>query len=141
VTDLSGNQPFAWPIRVYYEDTDAQGLVYYANYFKFMERARTEWIRSLGIEQDVMLNDERRCFVVVESQASFISPVRFNDELVATARMSSHTKATFMIEQNIYRMSLDGELLCKGTTKAAFINADTLKPLRLPAVLLEDPKL
>jgi acyl-CoA thioester hydrolase len=141
VTDLSGNQPFAWPIRVYYEDTDAQGLVYYANYFKFMERARTEWIRSLGIEQDVMLNDERRCFVVVESQASFISPGRFNDELVATARMSSHTKATFMIEQNIYRNSLDGELLCKGTTKAAFINADTLKPLRLPAVLLEDPKL
>ena len=141
MTDTSGNKPFAWPIRVYYEDTDAQGLVYYANYFKFMERARTEWIRSLGIEQDVMLNDERRCFVVVESQASFITPAKFNDELVATARMSEHTKATFMIEQNIYRKSLDGELLCKGTTKAAFIDADTLRPLRLPAVLLEDPKL
>jgi len=141
VTDSNGNQPFAWPIRVYYEDTDAQGLVYYANYFKFMERARTEWIRSLGIEQDVMLNDERRCFVVVESQASFIVPARFNDELVATARMSEHTRATFMIEQNIYRNSLDGELLCKGMTKAAFINADTLRPLRLPAVLLEDPKI
>ena len=135
------NTPFAWPIRVYYEDTDAQGLVYYANYFKFMERARTEWIRSLGIEQDVMLNDERRCFVVVESQASFITPAKFNDELVATARMSEHTKATFMIEQNVYRDSLDGELLCKGTTKAAFINADTLRPLRLPAVLLEDSNL
>jgi len=141
VTDSNANQPFAWPIRVYYEDTDAQGLVYYANYFKFMERARTEWIRSLGIEQDVMLNDERRCFVVVESQASFIVPARFNDELVATARMSEHTRATFMIEQNIYRNSLDGELLCKGMTKAAFINADTLRPLRLPAVLLEDPKI
>lgn len=141
VTDSNGNQPFAWPIRVYYEDTDAQGLVYYANYFKFMERARTEWIRSLGIEQDVMLNDERRCFVVVESQASFIVPAKFNDELVATARMSEHTRATFMIEQNIYRNSLDGELLCKGMTKAAFINADTLRPLRLPAVLLEDPKI
>ena len=141
MTDTSGNKPFAWPIRVYYEDTDAQGLVYYANYFKFMERARTEWIRSLGIEQDVMLNDERRCFVVVESQASFITPAKFNDELVATARMSAYTKATFMIEQNIYRNSLDGELLCKGTTKAAFINADTLRPLRLPAVLLEDPQL
>lgn len=140
MTDTSGKQPFVWPIRVYYEDTDAQGLVYYANYFKFMERARTEWIRSLGIEQDVMLNDERRCFVVVESHATFIAPGKFNDELIATARMSGHTKATFMIEQNIYRKSLDGELLCKGTTKAAFINADTLKPLRLPAVLFEDPK-
>jgi acyl-CoA thioester hydrolase len=140
VTDTSGTQAFVWPIRVYYEDTDAQGLVYYANYFKFMERARTEWIRALGIEQDVMLSEERRCFVVVETHASFISPARFNDELVATARMSEHTKATFMIEQNIHRLSIDGELLCKGTTKAAFIDADTLKPLRLPAVLFEDPE-
>jgi acyl-CoA thioester hydrolase len=140
VTDTSGPQAFVWPLRVYYEDTDAQGLVYYANYFKFMERARTEWIRALGIEQDVMLNEERRCFVVVETHASFISPARFNDELVATVRMSEHTKATFMIEQNIHRLSIDGELLCKGTTKAAFIDADTLKPLRLPAVLFEDPE-
>ena len=138
--DLNGKPPFAWPLRVYYEDTDAQGLVYYANYFKFMERARTEWIRALGIEQDVMLHDERRCFVVVETQAAFITPARFNDELVATARMSEHTRATFLIEQNIYRNSLDGELLCKGTTKAAFINADTLKPLRLPAALFEEAK-
>lgn len=138
--DLNGKPPFAWPLRVYYEDTDAQGLVYYANYFKFMERARTEWIRALGIEQDVMLHDERRCFVVVETQAAFITPARFNDELVATARMSEHTRATFLIEQNIYRSSLDGELLCRGTTKAAFINADTLKPLRLPAVLFEEAK-
>ena len=139
-TELNGNPPFAWPVRVYYEDTDAQGLVYYANYFKFMERARTEWIRALGIEQDVMLHDERRCFVVVETQAAFITPAKFNDELVATARMAEHTRATFLIEQNIYRDSLDGELLCRGTTKAAFINADTLKPLRLPAALFEEPK-
>lgn len=139
-TELNGNPPFAWPVRVYYEDTDAQGLVYYANYFKFMERARTEWIRALGIEQDVMLHDKRRCFVVVETQAAFITPAKFNDELVATARMAEHTRATFLIEQNIYRDSLDGELLCRGTTKAAFINADTLKPLRLPAALFEEPK-
>ena len=134
----TGRKPFVWPIRVYYEDTDAQGLVYFANYFKFMERARTEWIRALGIEQDVMLRDERRCFVVVETDASFIVPARVNDELVATARMKEHTRATFLIEQNIYRNSLDGELLCRGTTKAAFINADTLRPLRLPAALFEE---
>jgi len=139
-TDLNGEPPFAWPLRVYYEDTDAQGLVYFANYFKFMERARTEWIRALGIEQDVMLHDERRCFVVVETQAAFITPAKFNDQLVATARMSEHTRATFLIEQNIYRDSLDGELLCRGTTKAAFIDADTLRPLRLPAALFEEAK-
>lgn len=137
---MSGNKPFAWPIRVYYEDTDAQGLVYFANYFKFMERARTEWIRSTGIEQDVMLREERRCFVVIETNASFIAPARFNDELQATARVADHTRATFLIEQNIYRSSLDGELLCRGMTKVAFINADTQKPLRLPTALFEDSK-
>ena len=135
---MTETAPFQWPVRVYYEDTDAQGLVYYANYFRFMERARTEWIRAMGIEQDVLLRDERRCFVVIDTQASFISPARFNDMLVATARMSSHTGATFMIEQNIYRDSLDGELLCKGMTKAAYIDADTYRPRRLPDVLLKD---
>lgn len=138
--DTNGNQPFEWPIRVYYEDTDAQGLVYYANYFKFMERARTEWIRSLGIEQDAMLQNERRCFVVVDTQASFITPAKFNDQVVATARITECKRATFLIEQNIYRMSLDGELLCKGMTKAAYIDADTLRPLRLPDVITKDPK-
>ena len=132
------NPPFSWPIRVYYEDTDAQGLVYYANYFKFMERARTEWIRAMGIEQDVLLRDERRCFVVVDTQASFIIPAKFNDELMVTAAMAEHKRATFLIEQNIYRNDLDGELLCSGTIKAAFINADTYKPLRLPEALLKD---
>ena len=138
--DSNGNRPFEWPIRIYFEDTDAQGLVYYANYFKFMERARTEWIRSLGIEQDSMLRDERRCFVVVDTQASFVAPAKFNDQIVATARMTERKRATFMIEQNIYRSSLDGELLCKGMTKAAYIDADTLRPLRLPDVITEELK-
>jgi acyl-CoA thioester hydrolase len=70
---------FTWPVRVYYEDSDAQGLVYFANYFKFMERARTEWLRSLGVEQDVLLYEKRRFFVVVDTQADFLQPARFND--------------------------------------------------------------
>jgi len=129
---------FAWPVRVYYEDTDAQGVVYYANYFKFMERARTEWIRSLGIEQDRMLHDERRMFVVVESRAEFLVPARFNDELLVTAGLLDKARASFLIEQNIYRGGLDGELLCRGSTRAAFVNADTLKPVRLPESLFEE---
>jgi len=129
---------FAWPVRVYYEDTDAQGVVYYANYFKFMERARTEWIRSLGIEQDSMLRDQRRMFVVVESRAEFVIPARFNDELIVTAALLEKARASFLIEQNIYRGSLEGELLCRGTTRAAFVNADTLRPARLPESLFEE---
>jgi acyl-CoA thioester hydrolase len=116
-------RPFAWPVRVYYEDTDAQGLVYYANYFKFMERARTEWLRSLGVEQDVLMRKERRIFVVVDTKADFIEPARFNEELLVTAGLGDMTRASFMIEQNIFRNSLDGTLLCRGTIRAALLNA------------------
>ena len=131
-------QPFSWPVRVYYEDTDAQGLVYFANYFKFMERARTEWLRSLGVEQDVLMNDLRRYFVVIDTNAQFLKPAKFNDELIATARLADHTRATFLIEQNIYRDSLEGELLCKGMTKAAYVNADTQKAVRIPELLFKN---
>jgi acyl-CoA thioester hydrolase len=129
--------PFAWPVRVYYEDTDAQGLVYFANYFKFMERARTEWLRSLDVEQDKLLA-EKRCFVVVDTKAEFIKPAKFNEQLLATAALISRQRATFMIEQNIFRGSLAGDLLCRGTTRAAFINTETLKPVRLPDSLFKD---
>ena len=132
------DKPFAWPVRVYYEDSDAQGLVYYANYFRFMERARTEWIRALGIEQDVMLREDRRCFVVVETSARFIIPARFNERLQVTVEVSERGRATFVMQQRIYRESLDGELLCEATVKAACINADTNKPVRLPDVLMKD---
>lgn len=129
--------PFAWPIRVYYEDTDAQGVVYYANYFRFMERARTEWLRSLGVDQSNLLNVERKMFVVTESNAQFLSAARFNDEVVVTASLSSLTRATFTIEQNIYRDRLEGELLLRGLIKAAYLDADSLRPLRVPAHLFE----
>ncbi len=130
-------QPFEWLIRVYYEDTDAQGVVYYANYFRYMERARTEWLRSLGVDQSHMLNEERRMFVVTESNAKFLSPARFNDEVVVTARLSGLTRATFDIEQNIYLNSLDGKLLISGGVTAAFLNADTMRPMRVPADIFE----
>lgn len=132
------SKPFAWPIRVYYEDTDAQGVVYYANYFRFMERARTEWLRALGVDQVALMNEERRIFVVTETNAQFLVPARFNDEIVVTAGLAGMSRATFDIEQNIYRDSLDGELLLKGYVRAAYLNADTLRPTRVPASFFEE---
>ncbi len=129
---------FTWPIRVYYEDTDMQGVVYYANYFRFMERARTEWIRSLGLEQDEFLRDHRRLFVVVETQAEFRQPARFNDELVVTVELEERSRASFLLRQRIHRDSLAGELICEGSVRAACINADTSKPARLPDLLFEE---
>jgi len=127
-------QIFEWPIRVYYEDTDAQGVVYYANYFRFLERARTEWLRALGVDQVRMLQVERRIFVVVSTQAYFIAPARFNDEIVATATLAGLTRATFDIEQKIFRGSLQ---LLESSVKVALLDADTLKPQRVPRSLFE----
>jgi len=141
VADVSDTRPFQWPVRVYYEDTDAQGVVYYANYFRFMERARTEWLRALGVNQERMLNEERRMFVVTRTELNFIVPARFNDELIVTARLSGLGRATFDIEQVIYRESLDGTVCCRGGVRAAFLNADTLKPQRVPASLFEEKPL
>ena len=131
------NDEFAWPIRVYYEDTDAQCVVYYANYFRFMERARTEWLRALGVNQEKMLNEDRQMFVVTSTRAEFIVPATFNDELIVTARLGNLTRATFDIEQNIYRADQDRTLLLRGGVKAALLNADTMKPQRVPASLFE----
>ena len=140
MTVVENVKPFEWPVRVYYEDTDAQGVVYYANYFRYMERARTEWLRSLGVDQLQLLNDERRMFVVTETNAEFVAPAKFNDEIVVTAHLAGLTRATFDIEQNIYLNSLQGTLLLRGGVKAAFLNADTLRPMRVPASIFEDPK-
>jgi acyl-CoA thioester hydrolase len=136
----SNTEPFVWPVRVYYEDTDAQGRVYFANYFKFMERARTEWLRYLGVEQDVLLNEERRFFVVVDTQADFLIPANFNDELLVTVGLLKVSRASFLIEQEIYRKNSASELLCRGTTRAAYLNADTLKPVKVAAEMFEDPE-
>lgn len=128
---------FEWPVRVYYEDTDAQGVVYYANYFRFMERARTEWLRSLGVDQESLLNTERRMFVVVSTQAEFLLPARFNDELIVTAKHAGQTRASFDIEQCIFRNDRQRTLLLRGGVKVAFLEADTHKPRRVPASLFE----
>ncbi len=128
---------FEWRVRVYYEDTDAQGVVYYANYFRFMERARTEWLRALGVDQKKMHNEDRRIFVVVSTRAEFIVPAQYNDELIVTASLGKLTRASFDIEQNIYRESRDGQLLLRGGVKAAVLDADTMKPQRVSASFFE----
>ena len=138
MTALQGSVPFAWPVRVYYEDTDAQGVVYYANYFRFMERARTEWLRALGVDQQELMYEDRRIFVVTETRIEFILPAKFNDELIVTARLATLRRASFDIEQNIYQDSLDGALLCRGSVKAAYLNADTMRPTRVPASIFEE---
>jgi len=132
---MTESKPFQWPVRVYYEDTDAQGVVYYANYFRFMERTRTEWLRTLGVDMVALAENERRIFVVADIQAKFHAPARLSDELIVTARLAKLTRVAFDIEQNIYRDSIDGELLISSHVKAAYLDADTMRPKRMPPSL------
>ena len=101
-----------------------------------MERARTEWLRTLGVEQDVLMREQRRVFVVVDTQAEFVQPAKFNDELLVSARLVSAARASFELEQLITRSN--GTLLVRGRTRAAYLNADTLKPTRLPAEIFKE---
>ena len=122
---------FLWPVRVYYEDTDSGGVVYYANYLKFMERARTEWLRQLGFEQDELIHNDDVIFAVRSVQVDYLLPARFNDELKVSARLIEQGRASLTIEQKITRV-MDSSLLCKGTVKIVSLRPDSFKPRAIP---------
>jgi acyl-CoA thioester hydrolase len=120
---------FSWPVRIYWEDTDAGGIVYYANYLKFMERARTEWLRATGIEQLPLKEERGLMFVVVDLEAHYRKPARYGDELRVTCEIAERARASLMFRQQIYR---NDELLIEGQVRVACLDANTLKPKALP---------
>ena len=95
--------PYLWKVRVYYEDTDAGGVVYYANYLKFMERARSEWVRSLGFDQSAMLHDHDLIFVVREVRIEYLKPARFDDMLDVTVQLLDAGRSQIVVAQTIQR--------------------------------------
>ncbi len=107
---------FVWPVRVYYEDTDAGGVVYHANYLKFMERARSEWLRSVGCEQDQLRDRDNMLFAVRRIQLDYRQPARFNDELEVHSSISRSTRTRLTLDQNIFRKS-SNDVLCQGTVE------------------------
>jgi acyl-CoA thioester hydrolase len=129
---------FQWPVRVYYEDTDAGGIVYYANYLKFMERARTEWLRRLGVDQSELMREQRLMFVVVSAEVKYLKPACFNDLLNVSCKIVSTTRTSLGFEQEIRRDSEQGELLVTGTLRAACVDADTRRPKAIPTNMLEE---
>ena len=131
-------EEFVWPVRVYYEDTDAGGVVYYANYLKFMERARTEWLRHLGFEQDQLLRDEGIVFPVRRLTVEYFKPARFNEQLRVMSRIGDASRASLEFQQRILRD--DDTLLCQGTVTVACVDARTFKPKPLPDFLRTEVK-
>ncbi len=125
---------FHWPVRVYYEDTDSGGVVYYANYLKFFERARTEMLRNLGFEQDRLVVEQKIIFVVRSVQVDYLKPARFNDCLDASAKVTCAKKVTLEFEQLITRRD---EVLCKGMIRIASLDIDTMRPKVIPENLIK----
>jgi acyl-CoA thioester hydrolase len=136
---MQNENVFLWPVRVYYEDTDAGGVVYHTNYIKFMERARTEWLRNLGFEQDELLAREGVIFAVRSVQADFFLPAKFNDELIVSSWVIKKGKASITIEQEVIKkyqdINIKNELLCKGTIKVAILDSKNFKPKAMPDIL------
>ncbi len=122
---------FTLPVRVYIEDTDAGGIVYYVNYMKFMERARTEYLRTLGYQHYVLAEDNFQ-FVVHTANVQYRQPARIDDALDVTARISKLGKATLLFDQQVRR---GNTLLCQAEIKVACVTADTLKPTAIPSAL------
>jgi acyl-CoA thioester hydrolase len=134
---LKDTGSFSWRVRVYYEDTDAGGLVFYANYLKFMERARTEWLRSLGFEQDALRERQGVLFAVRRAALDYLQPARFNDLLRITTAVVRCGGASLDFRQEVLREA-DAILCCRGEVRIACVHAVTLRPHRIPDNLLAE---
>lgn len=124
---------FRWPIRVYYEDTDTAGIVYYANYLKFFERARTEWLRALGFGQQAFGQDHGLQFVVAQASVDYRRPARLDDELVVDAAVVQLGRASLTFEQRAWR---GAQLLASARVRVGCIRLSDYAPAPIPAAML-----
>jgi acyl-CoA thioester hydrolase len=122
------------PIRVYFEDTDAGGVVYHARYLNFMERARTEWLRGLGFEQDSLRDDHGVVFVVSRMEIDFLSAARFNEQLLVHTVLNQHKRVSMLFEQKIEK---DLKILCQAKVRIACVEAQSFKPSAIPQPIME----
>jgi acyl-CoA thioester hydrolase len=130
---------FTWPVRVYWEDTDAGGVVFYANYLKFFERARTEWLRHLGIEQQALRDETSGMFVVAHTEVSYLLSARLDDLLTVSTHVRDLGRSRIVLHQQAWR---GDQLLCEGSITIGWVNSDTMRPARIPfevSQALQDP--
>ncbi|MDQ5767224.1 tol-pal system-associated acyl-CoA thioesterase [Thiothrix subterranea] len=130
---------FIFPVRVYYEDTDAGGVVYHANYLRFMERARTEWLRTLGFEQDTLAQELNAVFVVAGLEIAYRKPARFNDALLVDAKIDTIGRASLLFKQEIWREGRNNsrELLTTASVKVVCVNTGTFRSMTIPTAIRE----
>ena len=134
MNDSSNSQPtFSLPIRVYYEDTDAGGVVYHSNYLNFFERARTEWLRELGYEQNDLRIQEKILFVVRALEITYLKPALFNDKVLSTVTVNRIGRSSIEVYQQILRdHDARTEVLAEGKVMVVCVDADKFKPKKIP---------
>ncbi len=135
MNELTLSEPqFVWPVRVYYEDTDSAGVVYYANYLRFFERARTEWLRALGFEQPQLAARHQVVFVVRSINVEYLQPARFNDELQISVELDAPGASQMVFVQRVLR---GADVLSEAQVRVACVSLITHKPVRMPKTLTE----
>jgi len=135
MTDLGLNAAaFAWPVRIYWEDTDAGGVVFYANYLKFFERARTEWLRGLGFSQQAMRDADGAIFVVTDTSVQYRQPARLDDALSVSVVLVEAGRASLVLQQQAWR---GDTLLAEGRIRIGCVDAGNFRPRRIPNAILE----
>ncbi len=133
------NTKFTWPVRVYYEDTDAGGVVYHANYLRFMERARNEWLRDMGHPVEQIVEREHKLFVVRSVQMKFVRPAKLSDTLSVSAEVVRSKRASMQIKQEVCReANASSELLVSALVELAMVDSERFNPVRLPEYLCEN---
>ncbi len=128
--------PFHWPVRVYWEDTDAGGVVYHASYLRFLERARSEWLRSLGIDQSVLKQRAGLAFLVREMQIDFLRAALLDDELLVTVEVKQRRAASILFTQTISRA--DGHALIRAVVRVACVDVQRMRPVPIPVNLFAE---
>ena len=133
-TATAAPPPFSWRIRVYWEDTDAGGVVYHAGYLRFLERARSEWLRALGVDQVRLRDDIGLAFMVRDMRIDFLGPARLDDELEVTVAVQRQRAASIVFAQVVKRVS-DGAVLIRADVRAACVDLDKMRPAPINAPL------
>ena len=134
ITQATAAEPFQWPVRVYWEDTDAGGVVYHASYLRFLERARSEWLRAMGINQSIVKESTGLAFLVREMQIDFLRAALLDDELVVSVKVKERRAASILFAQTIRRA--DGAELIRAKVRVACVDVRRMRPVQIPADLI-----
>lgn len=137
---MENKKTFSWPVRIYYEDTDVSGVVYHANYLRYFERARTEWLRALGFSQQRLMEELDTAFTLASMSVKYLVPARLDDELLVQLDVIRAGRASLVFQEQLVSGDHQQTLLAEGEFRVACVCASTFRPAAMPKIILEEIK-